>query len=110
MEQSLLIDERQIAEIVINGISRVGGAEIPADHQARLSTVGPGARISGVAVHRVEGSLNIEIELNATLKKKGSLPILAARVRRMVRQAIQSLTTEPVGRVNIRITDFHIKD
>ncbi|GJL63746.1 MAG: hypothetical protein NPIRA04_24000 [Nitrospirales bacterium] len=110
MEPSLLIGEQQIAKVVVERISRVRGAAVPTRHQAQFTTVGPGVRISGVAVHRVEGSLNIDVELIATLKKQGSFPILAARVRRMTRQAIQTLTTEHVRRVNIRITDFHIKD
>ncbi|WP_447968506.1 hypothetical protein [Nitrospira sp. M1] len=110
MEQSLLIDEQHIAETVVRGISRVHDATMPTSPQARLTTVGPGVRISGVAVHRVEGSLNIDVEIIATLKKQGSLSILAARVRHRARQAIHALTTEHIRRVNIRITDIQMKD
>ncbi len=111
MSKSLnLIDERVIAENLRGSVTSIPGIEVPADQEAELSTVGPGWRVWGVVVHRVAGALNIEIELIVTLNKKNSIPSLSARVRKKVRTSIQSLTSEQIRWINLRIMDVRLKD
>jgi len=104
------IDERMIAEAVLGYVSRVPGVEVPNREEADLSTVGPGWRVWGIEVHRVAGALNITIELIVTLNKKNSIPSLSIRVRRKVRTGIQSLTSEHIRWINLRISDVRFKD
>jgi len=105
-----LIDERVIAEKVRTSVTSIPGIEVPVDQDADLSTVGPGWRVWGIGVHRVAGSLNIEIELIVTLNKKSSIPSISARVRRKVRTSIQSLTSEQIRWINLQILDVRLKD
>ena len=109
MTQSISpLDEQLIAEAVTKGVSRIPGAAILTGPEANFSTVGPGWRVWGVAVHREKGTLNIAIELVMTIDKDSSMPALSSRVRGMVRAEIQSLTPERVGWINIRIADVHL--
>ena len=111
MAKSLdLIDERVIAEEVRTSVAGIPGIEVPADEDAELSTTGPGWRVWGIGVHRVAGALNIDIELIVTLNKKNSIPSLSARVRRKARTSIQSLTSEQIRWINLRIEDVRLKD
>lgn len=102
------LDEQLIAEAVIKGVSRIPGAALPIGPEANFSTVGPGWRVWGVAVNRVSGVLNIDVELVITIDKDRSIPTFSDRVRGMVRTEIQSLTPEQVGWINIRISDVHV--
>lgn len=104
------IDERVIAEAVIKSVSGISAVEVPVGQKAELSTVGPGWRVSGVGVHRLAGALNIEVELIVTLNKKSSIPSISTRVRRMIRTGIQSLTSEQIRWINLRISDVRFKD
>jgi len=111
MTQSISpLDEQLIAEAVTRSVSRIPGAAMLTDPEAHCSTVGPGWRIWGVAVHREKGALNIAIELAMTIDKDSSIPALSTRVRDMVRAEIQALTPEPVGWINIRIGDVHVTE
>jgi len=111
MTQSLHpIDERMIAKVVLENVSRIPRVEVPSREKADVSTVGPGWRVWGVGVHRVAGALNIEINLTVTLDQKNSIPSLSTRVRRKVRTAIQSLTAEEIRWINLRILDVLLKD
>ncbi|MEX2493581.1 MAG: hypothetical protein WD425_17665 [Nitrospirales bacterium] len=111
MAKSLdLIDERVIAEAVVQSVARSPSVEVPVDNETDLSTVGPGWRVWGVGVHRVAGALNIEVELIVTLNKKSSIPSISTRVRRMIRTGIQSLTSEQIRWINLRISDVRFKD
>jgi uncharacterized alkaline shock family protein YloU len=111
MAQSLHpIDERVIAEVVLENVSRIPGVEVPSREEADLSTVGPGWRVWGVGVHRVAEALNIEVELIVTLNKKSSIPSISTRVRRKVRTSIQSLTSEQIRWINLQILDVRLKD
>jgi len=56
------------------------------------------------------GALNIEVELIVTLNKKSSIPSISARVRRMIRTGIKSLTPERVRWINLRISDVLFKE
>lgn len=106
MAKSLdLIDERVIADAVVQSVARIPSVEMPVEQEAELSTVGPGWRVWGVGVHRVAGALNIEVELIVTLNKKSSIPSISTRVRRLIRTGIQSLTAEPIRWINLRISD-----
>jgi uncharacterized alkaline shock family protein YloU len=105
-----LIDERQIADAVAKNISLIPGVHMPNELEANVSTVGPGWRVWGIGVHRVAGELEIEIELIVTLNETRSIPTISARVRRKARATIQSLTTEPIRRLNLRITDIFIEE
>jgi uncharacterized alkaline shock family protein YloU len=110
MAKSLdLIDERVIAEKVLTSVTSISGIEVPVGQDADMSTVGPGWRVWGVGVHRVAGALNIEVELIVTLNKKSSIPSISARVRRMIRTGIKSLTSERVRWINLRISDVLFK-
>jgi uncharacterized alkaline shock family protein YloU len=104
------IDERVIAEAVIKSVSGISAVEVPVGQEAELSTVGPGWRVCGVGVHRAAGALNIEVELIVTLNKKNSIPSISTRVRRMIRTGIQSLTSEQIRWINLRISDVRFKD
>lgn len=111
MAKSLdLIDERVIAEAVVQSVARSPSVEVPVDQETDLSTVGPGWRVWGVGVHRVAGALNIDVELIVTLTPKSSIPSISARVRRMIRIDIQSLTSEQIRWINLRISDVRFKD
>ena len=101
------IDERVIADAVVQSVARIQSVEVPVEQEAELSTVGPGWRVWGVGVHRVAGGLNIEVELIVTLNTKSSIPSISARVRRMIRSAIKSLTSERIRWINLRISDVH---
>ena len=111
MAKSLdLIDERVIAEKVLTSVRSIPGIEVPVGQDADISTVGPGWRVWGVGVHRVADALNIEVELIVTLDTKNSIPSLSTRVRRKVRSGIQSLTSEQIHWINLRIVDVRLKD
>ena len=111
MAQSLHpIDERVIAEVVLENVSSIPEVEVPTREEADLSTVGPGWRVWGIGVHRVAEALNIEVELIVTLNKKSSIPSLSARVRRKIRTGIQSLTSEPIRWINLLILDVRLQD
>lgn len=111
MTQSLHpIDERVIAEVVLESVSHIPAVDVPSREETDLSMVGPGWRVWGVMVHRVAGALNIEVELIVTLDKKNSIPSLSTRVRRKVRSSIQALTSEGVQRIDLRIVDIRFKD
>ncbi|MBA3614384.1 MAG: hypothetical protein H0W49_16040 [Nitrospirales bacterium] len=91
-------------------VSRIPGVALLIGQKANLSTVGPGWRVWGIAVYREEGTLNLSIELAVTVDKDSSMPALSTRVRSMVRDEIQSLTSEEVGWINIRIGDVHLTE
>ncbi len=111
MTQSISsLDEHLIAEAVTRSVSRVPETGTLTGPGANFSTVGPGWRVWGVAVHREGDTLNIAIELVVTIDKDSSIPAISARVRDMVRAEIQSLTPEPVGWINIRIADVHVTE
>ncbi|MEO8324775.1 MAG: hypothetical protein ABI618_02930 [Nitrospirota bacterium] len=111
MTQSIApLDERLIVEKVTTSVSRIPGVALLTGQKANLSTVGPGWRVWGIAVHREEGTLNLSLELAVTIDKDSSMPALSTRVRDMVRAEIQSLTPEPIGWVNIRIGDVHVTE
>lgn len=109
MTQSIApLDERLIMDAVTKGVARIPGMTILTDPEAYVSTVGPGWRVWGVAIHREKETLNIAIELAVTIDKDSSIPAISARVREMVRDEITSLTPEPLGWINIRIADVHV--
>ena len=111
MTQSIApLDERLIMDAVTMSVSRIPGVALLTGPKANLSTVGPGGRVWGIAVHREEGTLNLSIELAVTIDKDSSMPALSTRVRGMVRDEIQSLTPEAVGWINIRIGDVHLTE
>lgn len=111
MTQSIApLDERLIVEAVTTSVSRIPEVALLTGQKSNLSTVGPGWRVWGMAVHREEGTLNLSLELAVTIDKDSSMPALSTRVRSMVRDEIQALTSEEVGWINVRIGDVHLTE
>ena len=103
------IDERIIAEAILQTVSGIPSVDVPGEQEAELSTVGPGWRVWGVGVHRVAEGLNIEVELIVTLNQKSSIPSISTRVRRKIRTDIHTLTSERIRWINLRIADVVFK-
>ena len=104
-----LLDERVIAQEILKSVAAIPSVQVPLENETELSTVGPGWRVWGAGVHRTAGGLNIEVELILTLNKKSSIPAISTRVRRNIRTAIHTLTSEHIHWINLKISDVIFK-
>ncbi len=110
MTQTVLLQtELQIAEQVAHSLISLTAVRLSDAPQARYSTVGPGARIMGIAVQRDERALSITIEVMVTMTIKDSIPALTRRIRQCIRKELNALTPEPIKQINIRIADIHLE-
>lgn len=101
-------EEQHIAHAVAKGIGQMAGVDMQVKPATNLATYGPRQRIWGIAVHRDEKALIIEVDLIATVNTQGSLPDVAAKIRRMVRHVTKEVTPTHVRRINIRIGNLRI--
>lgn len=101
-------EEQHIAHAVAKGIGQMAGVDMQVKPATDLATYGPHHRIWGIAVHRNESSLVIDVDLIVTVNAHASLPDVAAKVRRMVRQVTKKVTPTHVRRINIRIGNLRI--
>lgn len=69
------------------------------------ATYGRGEVVRGVTVRHERGTVHLEVHVTMRIADAHDLRAAAEPVRTSVRQAVEQLTAQPVGRVDIAIDD-----
>jgi len=70
------------------------------------ATYGRGEVVRGVAVRHEHGAVHLEVHVTMRIADAHDLRVAAEPVRTSVRQAVEQLTAQPVGRIDIAIDDL----
>jgi uncharacterized alkaline shock family protein YloU len=98
-----------LARAVAEAVRAVPGvADVSPGQFAERATYGPGEKVPGIVVARVDDGLQIEVHVCAHYTKALVLPELAARVRTAVRQTVEARDTRPLRRVDVAIDDVQV--
>ncbi|MCM8749673.1 Asp23/Gls24 family envelope stress response protein [Thermomicrobiaceae bacterium CFH 74404] len=108
MPEHAALDEIVIARAVAAAVQRVPGVAGIGQGRHATATYGPNQVIRGVGVTRARGPLDIDIHLTAAYGAAVDLPELAERVREAARAALDDLSVEEVGGIDVTVEDLRV--
>lgn len=107
-QEKTRVDDIAVARAAAAAVRAVPGvADLSPGGVAEVATYGPGETVHGVAVHRVNGTFDVDVHVIARYIPSTNLQALANRVRLATAEAIDELGTGPIQCVNVTIDDLH---
>ncbi len=106
-QEKTRVGDIAVARAAAAAVSAVPGvADLSPGQVAEVATYGPGETVRGVAVHRVNGILDVDVHVIARYTPSTNLQALANRVRRAVAEALEELGAGSIHRIDVTIDDL----
>lgn len=99
------------ARAIVEAVERVAAvADVYSRGSTAVATYGPGETIRGVAVRQEAGVITAEIQVRLRYIAALQLPMVSDEIRQAAKSAIAELASEPVGRIDVLITDLLVDE
>lgn len=110
-QEKTSVGDITVARAVAAAVGAVPGvADLSPGEVAEVATHGPGETVLGVAVHRVDGTFDVNVHVIALYTPSANLQALANHVRQAVTEAVEELGVGPVHCIDVTIDDLRSEE